>query len=135
MQPGRSTAVVFSLLVAAATASAQTGAWTAEEQSTWYHLSQGTEFFPLDFLRALEDAETGEPFLRKLERFGFLPDAAHPMHNPYGLPVGMTAEKTRDLRFDVIMVGINCAACHTGSLELGGLPVMRTDGGTNMFDA
>jgi hypothetical protein len=114
---------------------AQDNGLVGEERSTWYHLSQGTEFFPLDFLRALEDSETHEPFMKNLERFGFISDAKDPKCNPHGLPVGMTADKTRDLRFNVIMVGINCAACHTASLELGGLPVLRADGGTNMFNA
>jgi hypothetical protein len=106
-----------------------------EERGTWYHLSQGTEFFPLDFLRALQDSDTRVPFMKNLERFGFIPDAKDSKLNPYGLPVGMTADRTRDLRFNVIMIGINCSACHTASLEFGGLPVLRADGGTNMFNA
>src|SRR5947209_15864487 len=39
------------------------------DRDTWYHLSQGTEFFPLSFLRALNDAKTGAPFMTDLERF------------------------------------------------------------------
>jgi mono/diheme cytochrome c family protein len=106
-----------------------------KDRETWYHLSQGTEFFPLHFLLALNDADTGKPFMSDLERFGFIPDAIGP-NNPYGLPVGMTADTTRDLRFGkVVMVGINCSACHTASLEIGGRPVLRADGGTNMFDS
>jgi hypothetical protein len=104
------------------------------DRDTWYHLSQGTEFFPLHFLRALNDDDTGKPFMEDLERFGFIA-ADKGLKNPYGLPVGMTADTTRDLRFsDVVMVGINCAACHTAALELGGQPVLRADGGTNQFD-
>jgi len=122
-------------LVASSQALAQPNGLTDDERATWYHLSQGTEFFPLDFLRALQDARTHEPFMKNLERFGFIPDTKNPNFNLYGLPVGMTAGPTRDLRFKVIMVGINCSACHTASLEIGGLPVLRADGGTNMFNA
>jgi hypothetical protein len=112
----------------------QANGLNGQERDTWYHLSQGTEFFPLHFLRALDDADTGKPFMEDLERFGFIPDAKGPQ-NPYGLPVGMTADTTRDLRFsDVVMVGINCAACHTSALEFGGGPILRADGGTNQFD-
>src|SRR5437868_6748025 len=122
--------------VAPSQASGQTNGLEGQDRDMWYHLSQGTEFFPLDFLRALQDADTGEPFMRNLERFGFVPDQQDARKNPYGLPVGMAADTTRDLRFKgVIMIGINCAACHTAAFEFGGLPVLRADGGTNMFDA
>jgi len=113
----------------------QTNGLAGADRDTWYHLSQGTEFFPLRFLLALNDADSGEPFMKDLERFGFVPDPKGP-NNPHGLPVGMTADPTRDLRFrDIVMVGINCAACHTAVLEFGGRPILRADGGTNMFDA
>jgi hypothetical protein len=108
---------------------------TGRDRDDWYHLSQGAEFFPLRFLRALNDMDTGEPFMKNLERFGFVPDAPGPA-NPFGVPVGMTVEETRDLRFaGVKMVGLNCAACHTAVLEIRGLPALRVDGGTNLFDA
>jgi mono/diheme cytochrome c family protein len=114
---------------------AQTNGLEGEDRDTWYHLSQGTEFFPLHFLLALNDADTGEPFMKDLERFGFIPDPPG-KGNPHGLPVGMTADYTRDLRFGkVLMVGLNCSACHTAVLEMRGRPVLRADGGTNLFDA
>src|SRR5438477_7792186 len=69
----------------------QSNGLDGQDRDTWYHLPQGTEFFPLRFLRALRDAETGELFMTDLERFGFIPDPKGP-HNPYGLPVGMTAD-------------------------------------------
>jgi mono/diheme cytochrome c family protein len=47
----------------------------------------------------------------------------------------MTVETTRDLRFaGVKMIGLNCAACHTAQFEVRGQPVLRVDGGTNLFD-
>jgi hypothetical protein len=107
-----------------------------EVDSSWYHMSQGTEFVPLRFLLALSDSKTGKPFMENLERFGFIPDSQDPIKNRFGLPVGMTAAPTLDLNFTgVEMVGINCAACHTAVLEFKGKQVLRADGGTNMFDA
>lgn len=77
------------------------------ERDLFYHLAEGSELFPLDWLNALNSATTKKPFMDKLDRFGFLPDP----NNPDRLPVGMTAAPSRDIRF-AKMVGINCAACH-----------------------
>jgi hypothetical protein len=71
----------------------QSNGLVGQDRDTWYHLSQGTEFFPLHFLLALYDADTGNPFMQDLERFGFIPDTKGPQ-NPYGLPVGMTADNS-----------------------------------------
>jgi hypothetical protein len=107
---------------------------TSLEKATWYHLSQGTEIFPLTFLLALKDLDTDRPFTENLERFGFLPDPKSAT-NPFGLPVGISTAVTRDLRFaGVRMIGLNCAACHTAQFEKDGKPVFRADGGTNRFD-
>lgn len=126
---------ILGLIVFMCNATSRADGLAGDDRDAWYHLSQGTEFFPLDFLLALNDADDGEPFMKNLARFGFIPDGASAA-NPLGLPVGMTAATTRDLRFaGVVMVGINCAACHTAALEYGGRPVLRADGGTNMFDA
>lgn len=127
MKRHRFPAVVVSLLLAAPQGHPQTNGLDGAERDTWYHLSQGTEFFPLRFLLALNDADTKKPFMKDLERFGFIPDAKGP-GNPFGLPVGMTAEFTRDLRFGKVrMVGLNCAACHTAVFEIGGRVVFRVD--------
>ncbi len=103
------------------------------EQRRWHHLAEGSEVYPLAWLLALED-DTGKPFLDNPERFGLLPDAKSD-ENPYGLPVGVTADYTRDLRFaGVQMIGVNCAACHVNELHLDGKPVIRIDGAPNLFD-
>ena len=39
-----------------------------------YHLPEGSEIFPLDWLLALKSAKTGKPFLEDPERFGLIPD-------------------------------------------------------------
>ena len=107
---------------------AQTNGLTAEDRKTWYHLSQGTEFLPYDFIRALKDFTTNGMLFDSLKEFGFLDDLGS--HNPRTLPVGVTVDETRDLRFaGVQMFGLNCAACHTAELKSQGKAV-RIDGAT-----
>jgi len=94
------------------------------ERESFYHLAEGSELFPLDWLRALNSATTKKPFMDNLERFGFLPDP----DNRDGLPIGMTAADSRDIRF-ARMTGINCAACHVNQFTYQGKPVFTgTDG-------
>lgn len=105
-----------------------------QERSRWHHLAEGSEVYPVAWLLALEDPSTGKPFLENPERFGLLREDPSP-ENPYGLPIGLTADYTRDLRFaGVQMTGINCAACHVNEMHLKGKPVVRIDGAPNLFD-
>jgi mono/diheme cytochrome c family protein len=105
------------------------------EQSRWRHLAEGSEIYPLAWLRALEDPETNRPFLDNPQRFGLLADADVGPDNPFGLPIGLTVDESRDLRFlGVQMVGVNCAACHVAELHKGGQAVTRIDGAPNLFD-
>src|SRR5436853_382117 len=59
--------------------------FTVEERRQFYHLSEGGELYPADWLLALEatvaNASGGSetrPFLETLDRFGFLPDPVSP---------------------------------------------------------
>ncbi len=103
---------------------------TGKDREAFYHLAEGSEVFPLDWLKVLKNVHTGTFFLDSVDRFGLLPDP----ENSDGLPVGLTAAPTRDLRFVGNMVGVNCAACHVGQITYNGR-AMRIDGATNMFDA
>ncbi len=104
-----------------------------EEQVRWHHLAEGSEIFPLAWLLALE-TDAGKPFLDNPERFGLLPEKVS-TENPYGLPVGITADYTRDLRFaGAKMIGVNCAGCHVNELHYQGKTVVRIDGAPNLFD-
>lgn len=94
----------------------------------FYHTSQGSEIFPIRLLRALTDPKTGKPFMEDLERFGLMPDPAR----DDGLAVGLTLAKN-DFTAGLEMVGITCAACHTGEFRYNGKGV-RVDGAPNMFD-
>lgn len=100
-----------------------------EEQRAFFHLAEGSELFPLSWLRALETPQ-GKPFLQNTERFGLLSDP----DNQDKLPVGITAEKATDLNWTGMrMVGVNCAACHVGEFAYQGKTV-RVIGAPNQFD-
>ncbi|MBI3725073.1 hypothetical protein HY251_14120 [bacterium] len=103
---------------------------SASEREQLFHLAEGSEVFPLSWMRALESEQTKQPFLLHLDRFGLLPDP----DDPNGLPVGMTVELTSDTRFlGEPMVGVNCAACHVGEIRRG-KQSLRILGAPNMFD-
>ena len=61
--------------------SAQTNGLSPEERARYYHLSEGGELYPLDWLLTLETEVTGpdgrttsRPFMENIERFGLIPD-------------------------------------------------------------
>jgi len=110
--------------------------FTVEERRQFYHLSEGGELYPADWLLALEATVTDangrsetRPFLETLDRFGFLPDPVSPQ-NPYGLPVGMTVATSGITGLDTL--GLNCATCHVGELTYQGAK-FRIDGGPNLI--
>jgi len=108
-----------------------THALTGAEREEFYHLTEGSEVIPLNWVRALRDSSTGRPFLENPERFGLIADSV----NEYRLPVGVTAGETVDTRFlGVQMLGFNCAACHVNEVTYRGSRV-RIDGGPSRFDA
>jgi len=106
---------------------------TAAERAEFYHLAEGSEVFPLTWFLALESESGTGLFAEKLDRFGFVLDGAQPSDHS-GLPVGITATDTRDLRFaGVKMIGVNCAACHVSEFTLNGKPT-RVDGAGGRAD-
>jgi WD40 repeat protein/tetratricopeptide (TPR) repeat protein len=87
----------------------------------FYHLAEGSEIFPTDWLVALKSSRTGKPFVEDLGRFGFIADSNGPqIHGAPGkrLPIGMTVVKPRGLSLE--MVGVNCAACHVTQITYRG---------------
>jgi len=108
---------------------------TDADRANFYHLSEGGELFPLDWLLALDvevPANDGSVhvrrFLDNIERFGLLPDSRHE-GNPYGLPVGVSLARAK-LNGDE-MIGLNCSACHVGQVQYQHNAV-RVDGAGNM---
>lgn len=112
--------------------------WTDAQRNWFYHASQGTRIMPLAWFLALEQpgvSLTGSSRFASAEymaRYGFLP-APVSAANPHGLPVGFAPDdRFRDERgASVTMVGLTCAACHTGQIERGGRAI-RIDGGPAM---
>ncbi len=101
---------------------------TAAERADFYHLAEGSEVFPLTWLKALE-AKNGSLFLQDVERLGFLPDP----ENADGLPVGLTSGVTIGLEPLGPMVGLNCAACHAGEIHYKDQR-FRIDGAPNLLN-
>jgi hypothetical protein len=115
--------------------------WTEEQRQRFYHTAQGSELLPYAWFLALEqpllDTKGAPPFKDDsyLEGFGFIPDSKSKA-NPDGLPVGFA----RDDRFvdpytgqKTIVLGLTCAACHTGELFYGGKAI-RLDAGPSMIE-
>jgi uncharacterized protein (DUF2235 family) len=115
--------------------------WNGEQRNRYYHTAQGSELLPYGWFMALEQPRisiTGAPPFREnsyLEKFGFIPDAISDV-NPDGLPVGFA----RDDRFadpytgqKNVVLGITCAACHTGELFYGGKAI-RIDAGPSLIN-
>jgi uncharacterized protein (DUF2235 family) len=115
--------------------------WTEDQRRIYYHTAQGSELLPYAWFLALEQPRfrlRGAPPFRNndyLQGFGFIPDQAYEQ-NPNGLPVGFA----RDDRFadpytgqKQVVLGITCAACHTGELFYGGKAI-RIDAGPSLID-
>jgi mono/diheme cytochrome c family protein len=117
--------------------------WSSEQREWFYHTAQGTVLLPYKWFLALEQPEIkvfgAVPKFSDaayLARFGFLPDDASPL-NPDRLPVGFAKHMVVD-PFDKNgrtweVVGLTCAACHTGQVEYQGKGV-RIDGGSASID-
>jgi hypothetical protein len=105
------------------------------DRTTFYHLSEGGELFPVDLVLALEQETVAadgsvqlRPFLDNVERYGLLRDPSRP-GNEEGLPVGISLGLSKEE--EVEMIGLNCAACHVGQVQYQGHAV-RIDGLGNM---
>jgi hypothetical protein len=101
--------------------------WTDAQRQQFHHTPQGTRLIPADWFKALEQpcfspfgcGKFADPAY--LSRFGFIPSHADAL-NPDGLPVGFAIDKDFVDPIDksaAPVVGLNCAACHTGELHYG----------------
>jgi uncharacterized protein (DUF2235 family) len=115
--------------------------WTEDQRHRYYHTAQGSELLPYAWFLALEQPRfslSGAPPFREdayMQGFGFIPDQAFEQ-NPDGLPVGFA----RDDRFvdpyngqKLVVLGLTCAACHTGELFYG-RKAIRIDAGPSLID-
>ena len=119
---------------------------TPAERKTFYHLAEGSEIVPADWLGALLSVKTGKRFVENLGRFGLLDDPEGPVLD-YGagqvkLPVGLTLIEPQRLVPGLLgkVVGVNCASCHTAEMtwappgQDGKRVRVRVDGAPGRFD-
>jgi hypothetical protein len=103
-------------------------------QADFSHLPEGSEVFPIDWLRAMQSGRTGKPFLDILDRFGLYDDPGGPIvpdDSSRWLPVGLTL--TKPIGSEMEMLGVNCSACHSTEVHVRGNK-LRIDGAPNFFD-
>jgi len=102
--------------------------WTEAQRTRFHHTPQGTRLVPYAWFKALEQpclSPLGCGMLADpayLYRFGFVPSKVDPELNPDGLPVGFAVDKDFVDPVDkkaYPVLGLNCAACHTGELYYG----------------
>ena len=106
----------------------------AATQDDFSHLPEGSEVFPVDWLRAIISSRTGKPFLDHLDRFGLFDDPRGPPipGDPVRrLPVGLTL--ARPIGSEMEMLGVNCSACHSTTIHFKGSK-LRVDGAPSPFD-
>jgi type VI secretion system (T6SS) phospholipase Tle1-like effector/processive rubber oxygenase RoxA-like protein len=115
--------------------------WTDEQRHQYYHMPQGSILIPYAWFLALEQPQislSGAPLFRDdsyMEGFGFIPDTKY-AQNPDALPVGFTRDDRYTDPFTGqrnVVLGLTCAACHTGELFYGGKAI-RIDAGPAMVD-
>ncbi|QTQ38951.1 Uncharacterized protein ToN1_48550 [Aromatoleum petrolei] len=120
--------------------------WSPEQRAVWYTLSQGSRLLPLDWLRALEQPGSSDPFLTRgyIEEFRYLWPEPAAMNQ---LPIGFAIDTQSDRHFSdrtrlrwkagqadrEPWVGLNCAACHTAELTYQGRR-FRINGGPTLAD-
>lgn len=116
--------------------------WTDEQRYRFHHTAQGTRLLPYRWFMALEQPCFSlfgcKSFsdITYLGRFGFLESKPDGKLNPDGLPVGFAYQE--DFPDPVTkktypVVGLTCAACHTGELHYGNYAV-RIEGGPAMIE-
>jgi hypothetical protein len=116
--------------------------WTDRDRAIYYYTPQGTELHGLryEWFRFLEVPFGSERLAspQVLARFGFLYDPEQlvpgyqpPGYNPANLPVGFTSHV--DTVSGESVLGLSCAACHTGQIEYRGTAI-RIDGGQALHE-
>ena len=124
--------------------------WSLTGTKWFHHANQGTKILPYAWFMALEQPDLS-PFHSHgkfvdgdyLTRFGFLPSEKDSQQNPDGLPVGFTKQENfvdpnDPKKQEVRVVGLTCAACHTGEIQYTGsdktLKAVRIEGGPAMIN-
>lgn len=116
--------------------------WSESQRHSFHYTAQGTRLLPYEWFMALEQPCLSiigcEPFHEKtyLARFGFLEGDTDPKLNPDGLPVGFAQQDDfydPESKGTTKVVGLTCAACHTGELYFDKYAV-RVEGAPAMIE-
>lgn len=101
--------------------------WTRTDRAAFYSRNQGSRIMPLSWAMALKQPSGGSFMADSLSRYGYLKNEENLAST---LPVGFTTDTDED---GVVAIGMNCAACHTRQIEVGGTQY-RLDGGPAVAD-
>ncbi len=124
--------------------------WSEKVTRAYRHQSQGTKIFPVSWFYALEQpilSPFPAPLFSRrdyLERFGFLYETDQ-AESAEELPIGFAIEKNfvaayanPPIETPTDVVGLTCAACHTGRLDVidseGRLKGFLVEGGSAMIN-
>lgn len=123
--------------------------WTDTERLQYHYTSQGTATIPMpyewfvsleqplskDIKKDIQHKTLSEPGYLS-DTLGFIPGVQDDQLNPKGLPVGFALQPNfpnEVLERRVNALGLTCAACHTGQMEVNGQRIMF-DGGAATSD-
>jgi hypothetical protein len=97
--------------------------WSATDRIKFYTTSQGSQLLPYSWYLALEQPKSPAPFnADSLARYGYL-EYQDRRNNADGLPLGFV----KDTGSEGEWLGLNCSACHTNEVRIGG-QILRIDG-------
>jgi hypothetical protein len=107
--------------------------WTPEQSQQFWFTSQGSRLMPYSWFLAMEVADPASQVRftdpSNMNRYGYI-WAPRSQRNPDGLPIGFV----KDIgQMGDEHIGFACAACHTGSLNIGGKLVV-VEGGPALSD-
>src|SRR4051794_26788692 len=104
--------------------------WTDDVSNWFYNVPQGSRLVPYDWFLHLEQADSQERFAdpNHIRALGYVPRTPDPT-NPAGLPIGFI--KDAPYEDATAGLGLTCAACHTGQININKTAYI-IDGGPTM---
>lgn len=108
--------------------------WSEEMRELFYYTAQGSRMIPYTWFLALERVDGRGLFSSSdsLSRYGFIPAEGPSELNPDALPIGFAIDPVEIPGYGRYL-GLTCAACHTGDVQVQGKTI-RIDGGPANLD-
>ncbi|MEM7729131.1 MAG: di-heme-cytochrome C peroxidase [Pseudomonadota bacterium] len=122
--------------------------WSAADRAGWYRATQGSRMMPLSWFDALDSFDGQGRFadLDNLKLYGFLLPPKASSNRPIGFQIDRQADadfpisglswyddQVHDAARAERWIGLNCAACHTGRVDYGGVTTV-IDGAPAQLD-